>query len=98
MKMITAFACMMLTSCAWAKPNVKLDLHGIQVAEGKLRILVTSTGCTSKTSFKMHWQKNSLNILRIASDNCRRMPHRIWVELDLPENKRQFTLTNNITI
>lgn len=87
---------LMLYSCSWANTVQMDELKGIKVEAGKLNILVISQGCTTKESFKLNWSQDNLTIKRVQPDNCRRMPHKIWLKYDLPKGKTGFLLTNRI--
>jgi hypothetical protein len=95
MKIFIVILNVFMLSCANASSELKV--HGIQVDKNKLQLLVTSTGCTSKDSFQLNWQENAVLVEQVTPDNCRRLPHRIWVKFDLPENKQLFTLMNAIS-
>jgi len=68
----------------------------IKLEQDKLAIRVSSNGCTKSNSFYLSWQKNELSIYRKAPDKCRRMPHLIWVTLEIDSDKYPFSIKNTI--
>ena len=95
--MKTVILMMTLLSCGCAVAQNESVIHGIKYQGQKLQVQVTSTGCTSKGSFRLDWQHQQLTIVRTKADNCRRMPHKIWLEFELPKEKSGFVLTNPFT-
>ena len=59
-------------------------LMGIQLTgQNNLRIMVTSSGCTSADSFLVGNTENRLTIWRIKDDHCRRLPFAVWIDLEV---------------
>ncbi|GLX80295.1 hypothetical protein tinsulaeT_36350 [Thalassotalea insulae] len=94
MRKIFIMMTMLVNGCAAAQSVSAI--HGIKYQQQKLHILVTSTGCTTEKSFRLYWQAQNLTIVRVKADHCRRMPHKLWLEFDVPKEKANFTLTNSI--
>ena len=84
-----------------ANANINIDelavIHGVEVSPNTIKVQVTSNGCTSKESFKLHWQQNKLTLERIKPDNCRRMPHKKWLEFNLPEAVKSVYIVNEFS-
>jgi len=95
-KTLLIFYYSLIIGCANA--SSELTVHGIQIEPKQLKLLVTSNGCTSKRSFQLIWQEQTLEIEKVIPDNCRRLPHRIWVGFDLPDNQLSFTVLNKIAL
>ena len=83
------------TGCQ-AKAQQEEVIHGFKALEGRIAVQVTSTGCTNIKSFKLHFVDEQLLIERVNADHCRRMPHKIWLEFDMPNMPERFQLKNKI--
>ncbi|MCG8671006.1 MAG: hypothetical protein MI867_16480 [Pseudomonadales bacterium] len=91
--------CFLAVATVTAKPNHHLEpLAGLQIENGMLNFKVKSTGCTSIDNFEVHYLQNSerdaLQIVRIKSDRCRRMPHYLWLSLPLEAQQQTFSVLN----
>ena len=71
-----------------------VNLHGLEVKDNKLRLQVISNGCTKAKSFKLIWQGDNLTVQRLKPDYCRRMPHKIWLEFEIPTLIKEFRIAN----
>lgn len=80
-----------------ANANKLPVIHGVEAGFHTIKVQVTSNGCTSKESFKLHWQQNKLTLERIKPDNCRRMPHKKWLEFNLPEAVKSVYIANEFS-
>jgi len=97
MKLIYLLFAFFLTSYAQANENKETVIHGIQVEMNKLRVLVTSTGCTTQASFQLTWQNDSLLLVKVKPDHCRRLAHQVWIEFNLPKEHSVIYLLNPIS-
>ena len=92
--LIVTYGCM-------AKPAEDIgklaELYGVRVESKLMSILVDSNGCTQKGSFKLSWHGKKLFIKRVKSDNCKRLPRRIWLNYPIPETIQKFSLMNPIS-
>ena len=70
----------------------------IKLTGDKLAIRVLSNGCTTAKSFTLDWQNSEMTIYRNAPDNCRRMPHLIWINLSVDTNQYPFSIKNPIAM
>lgn len=95
MRALIAILFVLLSGCVQAKSTM-LGIYGLKIDDNKIKLRVTSTGCTKSNFFKLNWQKNTLLVEQTTLDSCRRMPHLIWVEFDLPKDKKEFVLANSI--
>lgn len=71
-----------------------VNLHGLEAKDNKLRLQVMSNGCTKGKSFKLIWQGDNLTVLRLKPDYCRRVPHTIWLEFEIPTQIKEFSVAN----
>jgi hypothetical protein len=71
-------------------------IYGLTIKDKKINLLLLSNGCTNKHSFTLQWHNGQLTIFRTKADNCRRMPHKIWLTFALPENTTHFNLSNKL--
>jgi len=73
-------------------------LHGIQVTEGYVTILVTSTGCTKKEDFISILEKSQPPIatfIRLEPDFCRAASRPVPIRFTLEEvGAKEFTVAN----
>ncbi|MBM4349013.1 MAG: hypothetical protein FJ106_03910 [Deltaproteobacteria bacterium] len=49
----------------------------------ELTIEVSSSGCTTKGDFKIHYKDNVLTVIRIRRDDCKAMPRKIGLTYTL---------------
>jgi hypothetical protein len=71
-----------------------INLYGIESKDKKVRLQVMSNGCTKTKSFKLIWQGDNLTVQRLKPDYCRRMPHKIWLEFEIPTLIKEFSVAN----
>lgn len=67
-------------------------LHGLRWQDDKLQVQVTSTGCTGSDSFQTEKNGDTIRILRVTPDYCRRLPFEVWIDLDGEVNKETRVL------
>tara|TARA_B110001452_G_C14913896_1_gene319464 strand:+ start:210 stop:512 length:303 start_codon:yes stop_codon:yes gene_type:complete len=88
----------LIVSPCYAQENKEAVIHGVKLSDYKVNIQVTSMGCTTKDSFDLQFKPGALTVLRVKSDKCRRMPHKIWLSFDLPPLKTDFILQNKLSL
>ena len=95
---IFAISLILITLQCYAQVNKAAVIHGVELSEQKIKIQVTSTGCTTKESFELQFNEGALMVLRIKRDKCRRAPHKIWLDFDMPTATTKFTLANKLSL
>ncbi len=88
----------MMTSSSLAQTEKQAVIHGIELDDNKVKIQVTSTGCTNNDAFELRFKKGSMLVLRTKLDKCRRMPHKIWLSFELPSKTTELTLMNKLSL
>jgi hypothetical protein len=82
------------TNVQYTDKRQLVNLHGLEAKEKLIRLQVMSNGCTKAKSFKLNWQKDNLSIQRLKQDYCRRTPHKIWLEFEIPTEIKAFSVAN----
>jgi len=81
-------------------PTSKISLekiYGLDIQGKTLKLKVMSNGCTKVKSFNLIWQSDSLTVHRLKPDYCRRMPHEIWLQFNIPKKISEFTIKNRFS-
>ena len=97
MKLFIVITAALILGGANATTVGKTLIHGVKSAENSITILVTSTGCTNQNSFQLIWHEDEVTLNKVKQDNCRRMPHRIWLTFDLANINAPFKIMNYIS-
>lgn len=71
-----------------------VNLNGFKTKGKEISLQVMSNGCTKAKSFKLIWQDDNLTVQRLKPDFCRRVPHKIWLKFEIPQQIKEFSVTN----
>ena len=97
-KLLAAIFLVTMAGCTSLGAGDTLEvIHGIELREGTLTALVTSTGCTNQSSFEVKQDNEMISVIRVRPDHCRRMPFATWVSLTQVGNQ-EFRLRNPIAL
>lgn len=95
MKYLLCLVLFTLPALAEQQPVIE-SLYGVKLLDNKVAIKVKSNGCSTNDKFNLMWSAQQLIIVREKPDNCRRMPHLVWLTFELKDATFPFVLQNPI--
>ena len=82
-----------VASCA-AKQTRSEPIYGLQLIDIHADFVVRSTGCTKAEDFTLEVTQESIKLLRMTPDNCRRKPFLTSIRLPFPHHNRGKAILN----